>query len=265
MKKITFIGASGAGKSTFYRNLLQARTGNDKWTTPEEERLKLAKAEKWDLLKVNYRNFMLFCLKTGLFKNSHSVFVSDLLSKKEKNAFFSATGPYEGLLEIMLRYCSEESPGVASKKVRMLSFYLDVLVKQVLLLESVGCNKTVVFDDGIFHNNYGLVMPHSLEQVMLKYPEMASVTNPVAIVHCDISLEENIERRKKRLQKGRGTFIEVGMDDVALNKICQESIEAAKIKVQQFREVGVPVLEIDLGGDLDSNVRNALDFIRRFC
>ena len=263
MRKITFIGASGVGKSTLYKSLVKARTDKDLWSTPDEERLKLAKLIKSDFPKPNYKTLMVFLLKMGVFKNSRKNIVSELLWKKEKEAFLKGFGPYEGLLEIMLRYYDEAAPGNASKKIRMLSLYLDILIKDVILLEQNGCKKMVVYDDGIFHNNYGLVMPNSLKEAMSKYPEMATVVNPAAIVHCNISLEENMARRQHRIEKGRGTFMEVGLDQQALLDLSRDSLKAAAEKVQQFREVGIPILELNMSDDLKVNVEKMLHFIRQ--
>jgi hypothetical protein len=215
-------------------------------------------------MRLSYKNFMKFCLKTGLFKTSHSIFISGLLWKKEKEAFLNAVGPYEGLLEIMLKYYSSLNKGPVSKKIRMFSFYLEILIKNVLLLENNGCKNLVLYDDGIFHNNDGLVLPHSLEDAMEKHPEMSLIANPIAVINCYASLEENIRRRKKRVDNGRGTFLEIGMDDSVLKQLSIDSIEASKSKIEQMKVIGIPVLDVNMQDSIESNTTRVIEFVRNY-
>ncbi|WP_176817129.1 hypothetical protein [Franzmannia pantelleriensis] len=148
------------------------------------------------------------------------------------------------------------------KRYKMIKFYFDLLARDVLVPELVlkdVDSLLVLYHDGIVHNNPGL----NLKATEHDDEEYVSIEKkkPEAIVYFKSSLSANLARRKKRVQDGKATFLEMGLSEGQLKEICRESLDIAEGQLFLMRKMSVPVLVIDAEDDLDYSYIKCHKFI----
>ena len=259
MNRIEFLGASGVGKTYLFNQVLSKRTEHNQWITPGEARVQIVKN-----LKHRYRfdaqSLKIALVKTGLFKKNHDGFTKSILKKYENRISFYSD--YNGLIDSLLQTLISNVNREAIKTLRMIKYYYQILFNDVAVLDYFDINQTIVYHDGIIHNNAGINDLTKYQKIICVDPYIYNIITPKGVVYCKLSLEDNFNRRKKRISEGNATSLEKGLDDEKLYKLCERSQIAAQKKVAVMKSAQVPVLEVDTTQFSEENIEAALQFIR---
>lgn len=260
MRKIEFLGASGVGKTYIFNRLIESRsTINDNWVTPGEVKIKIAKSIGNGCFPLNRRTAMRY----NLFKNKHSEWAEDILRKYYVEAFDKCLSTYQGLVELLINGLTRITYINSFDKIKICDFYISC-IKRIAVLDYFNVSDLVVFDDGIIHNNFGIIDFLSYKNIACPTLDIKSKINPVAVVFCKLSLEDNLIRRKKRIAENNGTFLEKKLNDSQLRLLCEKSLEDSQNKVEIMKTMGVPVLEVDMTRNQNENIIDILRFIKNF-
>lgn len=260
MKRIDFLGAPGVGKTTLYNSLLQQRGRHEKWLTVEEAKLLIAKRyvrNNFYSIKELARLLILNTVKKRVLQNKLSENICNSLTKQALKDKLDDWMPFIDL-------CGE-SLGDLSKP----SYYRFLLAKwllsqldDVVLVESVDFNYTVLFDESLSQRATGL-MPWDYsfgERQSRRYYNL--IPPPYAVVYLCAEPQQIIKRITDRPQK---SFI---VQHQGLS--CHELLERTKIAAMIveigagiLRERGIPVLELDAELPIDEIVVVAQNFISK--
>jgi hypothetical protein len=264
MKKIEFIGASGVGKSTLFNELLKYRTRLEIWKTPSEARIKLAKKLPLEIDKISLNTLLLLCLKLNLIRSKHSSIALCVLEKYRTEKIYESMYKYNNLIDMMLRNTINNSEVEPYRKGKRIEFYINLLLRDVLLLEGLSDNDLVVYDDGIIHNTSDFGDESSFYFMTQKNPNIITEILPQGVVFCELDAKEIYSRRKLRIYEGKGTILESNLNDEDLKRICKKSIESSSKKVILLEKYNVPVLKINMKVSTSKNIEMIQQFINKF-
>ncbi|MGE5627298.1 MAG: hypothetical protein ACM3X7_04180 [Solirubrobacterales bacterium] len=259
MKKIEFIGASGVGKTTLFKEMLLF-TENRIWKTPSEARIEIARNMKFDNFK-GLKLLRLLCLKLDILKNKHSNMAIDVLDKYMAQLESENIYKYNEIIDLMLKALFNDYDFDAYRKAEFIKFYMDMLKKDIIALEFSDYNNFVVYEDGILHNSIGLDNEKYFNYMVHKNPGILEIIIPKGVVFCQLSLEENIARRNKRINSGFGTILENNYSQETILEICMRDLDEANSKVDLIKKYGVPILNIDTSKPIKDNVKKVDSFI----
>jgi thymidylate kinase len=260
MKKIEFIGASGVGKTTFYKELLALNKKNRIWKTPAEARIKIAKDMDIKDLK-GLKKLYLLCLKLNIFPSRHSIFASFVLNNYMNEKTYNEIYKYDDLISLMLKAINDDNETEAFRKCKFIAFYINLIIHDVLALEDLRENELIVYDDGIVHNISGLVIEERFNMMTKKNHNILKYIFPQGVIFCELTVEENIKRRKKRIADGKGTFLENNISHEKIVQICRRSIDYANKKIILLEKFNIPVLKINMNDPVRENARLVNEFI----
>jgi len=259
-KRIEFIGASGVGKSMLYKHLIQHNFERKRWETPHEARIRICRSIRGKKMDAK-RKLALGLIKLGVEGSISRKCVKLILSSYRKDVFDQSLKLYNPLFDIKFLSLSKSSipPYI---KFRSAELYLKRVYWDVAILDHFNCTEIVVYDDGIIHNNSGVCDVKQYSETLTKYPGSEEKANPIAIVYCKLSVQENYMRRFNRIQSGKGTFIERSIQEDKLYAECEKSTINAEKKVETMRAYGISILEIDMKESIQNNSERVNYFIQ---
>jgi len=254
MRWVEFIGPSGVGKSYLYGKLLEKRTAAD-WLTPSEgfERI---------LATQNVRNEISAVQKLiSLIKKVYNKEKRDpykrIPSSFKREAVDKYGSRFNFLSEVMLRESASPSELEPKKKLEMISWYYEKRLLPFIALYAGSLVETIVFEDGILHNNQ-LV---NLEKYAAQLDTVGQVIYPDAVVFMKAD-EKVIEKRiKHRNLATGGTFIQWDLTDQQIRQTVKSSIENHAITLEHLNNRDIKILEIDTSGDVSENCDRIHKFI----
>lgn len=264
MNRIEFIGASGAGKTTLFRDVLNERSNNDQWMTPEEARIALAKKEQIAGFKFNLRTVLLFCLKLNLMKKEHTTISNYLLRTYEDQLAFTRVADYHDVIDYSFRSLSVDESIDPYRKVKFMNYYTMLILHDFILVDELKDRPLIVYEEGILHNFSGLSELSDVTQLMTERPDLIKKLLPSGAVYCDLDLEENVNRRKKRLGSGQGTVFERQLDEEGLIALSKDSIKCAQAMIRLLESCDIPILYLNMMDAPDNNRALVKAFIKRF-
>jgi len=263
MKRIEFIGASGVGKTTLFNTVLANRTIIDNWITPEEARVKIVKSLSERIL-IDKRSIKIVCIKANIFKKKHASWATGILQKYENKVFKFCLSDYNCLVDFLFTGLNNNIQLEPIRKAKFIEFYYKILVRDIGLLDYFNVNDTIVYHDGIIHNNSGIQNYSDYNEKVCKKPKVSNKINPIGVIYCKLSLDDNFNRRKHRIanSKNKGTIVERNLNDKELYDLCERSLASTERKANVMKSAGIPVLVIDTSLNTQENVNQIFRFIR---
>lgn len=260
MKKIEFIGASSAGKSTLFNYVAENRCVEDKWVTHKEAKVQLTNKFKKEI----FLDFRKYCIP--LISN-HSGLVHRYLERKLINKYSidildQVVPEYNGLFEILIHALDNSGEMEPHIKMQILNYYFKILTENVALLEYLNYDGTVVYDECLIHNNLGCADYNLYNQSLAKYSDKAAKMKPDGIIFCSIDPKENLKRRKNRIRNGTTRFFERNLSQDDLLELCTKSCFISEHKSKVMHDIGVPLLKVDMSSSNEENALIILSFIR---
>ena len=262
MNRIEFIGASGTGKTYLLNQVLLKRTAHDQWVTPKEARIQIVKNLK-HCYQIDTQSLKIAFIKMGALKNMQDVLTISVLGKYKNSVIKKCLADYDGLIDLFY-YSLMASPYLTpTKKIWLSSLYFNLLINDVLYLDYFGITETIVYDDGIIHNNAGINDWKKYQEKICVDTKIYNKVTPKRVIYCKLGLEDNVKRRKKRTaEERRATILEDGLNDKELQELYERSLITAEKKIAVMKSAQVPVLEIDMARDQNENVEAILRFIK---
>jgi hypothetical protein len=258
IKRIEFIGPSGVGKTTFYNHYLSQRKPESLWFNKEEVIQQYAN----EIINIQELPFRLqFYIKFGIKRNYYEQWFYRHFIKEYKNQIINENiNTYSVLLDILIKDFAENKEIHPFNKLKMFNFYVQRL-EDLAIVNYVGNNQKVLFDDGVIHNNSGLSNPLYLEYLKNCDTTILNLILPSGVIYCGLPLEENLKRRQNRIGSGKGTFLEKDLDMVSLKELTIYSSNKASEKIQNIENLGVPVLQLSMNDSIDKMVSEVDNFI----
>jgi len=258
IKRIEFIGPSGVGKSTFYNHYLSQRKPELHWFSKEEVVQQYAN----EIINIKELPLRLqFYIKFGIKRKYYEQWFYRHFIKGYKNQIINESiDNYSILLDILIKDFAENKEVHPFNKLKMFNFYTQRL-EELALVNHVGNNQKVLFDDGVIHNNSGLSNPLYFESLKNCDTTILKLILPSGVIYCDLPLEENLKRRKNRIGSGKGTFLEKDLDMVSLKKLTIHSNKKVSEKIQNIKNLGIPVLQLNMNDTIDKMVSEVDHFI----
>ena len=261
MNRIEFIGASGVGKTTLFNMILAKRIENDRWLTPEEARVRIIRSMNPGSIKISRQSIKAFLLNKKIFTSKHINWSISILKKYEEEIFDSCLSDYNPLIDLLISDLANDAQLEAKMKTRIIQYYMGILMWDVVILDFFNINDVIIYHDGIIHNNKGTCnYKYYLEKVCSK-PSIRKRINPVGIVYCKISLDDNFNNRKQRIAEGKGTFIERALNDKELLCSCRQELILAESQANVMEKVGIPSIKVDMSLNNSKNAKQILQFI----
>lgn len=162
MKWIEFMGPSGAGKSFLYERLVEHRTSNDSWITPEEAFEIVLEQSDFGMKLYLKRKFD--ALTRLLLSRKHKPF--ELIpSKYQKKAIDTHGTRFNFLSEIFIQEFADAKNSEPKHNINLISWYYYKVLLPFIVLHASNINRTIVFEDGIVHNNRGIARLDALQNM----------------------------------------------------------------------------------------------------
>lgn len=262
--KIEFIGASGVGKSTLFNEITENKPETAIWLTPLEARISLAKNKRIRQCTQSSHAIMLALLKLHLFKQKHALLSSYVLRDDVKELIYNSMDSYNDIIELSLQALVTNQKIEPYRKAIFMEFYANLIIQDVLLPELLSGNPIIVYDDGIIHNSVGLTDETRFRELSNKNPSLLKRLLPQGVVFCELSLDDNLNRRKRRIAEGKGTILENQLTDEELIDICKESIETSEKIIDIFKRHSIPILRLNMNNSTKGNVKLFNQFIESY-
>ncbi|CAN5169240.1 hypothetical protein BH23BAC3_BH23BAC3_30160 [soil metagenome] len=255
MRWVEFIGPSGVGKSYLFGKLLKKRSAAE-WITPDEGFERIFES-------LNERNEIRLNQK-------FIIFLKRLLNQKKKNPYKRIPSSYKKeavdkygsrfnfLSGIMIKEFATISKLESKKKLEMISWYYENRLLPFIVLYADELNETIVFEDGIFHNNSMVNLGKYIDQIETE----GQVIYPDAIICIMADPETIFERIKHRNSITGGTFIQRDYTDKQIKKSVKSSLNKHRAIVSHLKNNNRMVLEIDATENVVKNCRIINQFIR---
>lgn len=249
MKRIEMVGASGVGKTTLYEKL-------DRIPKTKRSYLTLKDAYKTAALscEIPVRQVKLFIyqqlLKSGLVKNKERGLGKVILIEhiNKKTDIRSKYDPFNISFDIMYHYLKgEPSPYLVEKRMKK---FLNAVDNYLLLKQGLPGNDLVLIDEGILHSHKGIT-EYGFKKYNHQQLKMDPAFNADGIIHCLNTEEIVFKQALKRKEEGIKTFGQGHLNRVELREHVKKSLLINKKKVEGFREIGIPVMQIHTGEKIE--------------
>lgn len=265
MKRVEFLGASGVGKSTLIKNILETRTAHDHWYLPEEARRQIAQSFTYKNVIGLKQLISLFLVKHGIGNPATIRTAVDLLLTNHESAVYETTArKYSGIIGLMIHKINSDSSIDSLIKAHIIKTAYNSLIKNIALIDHFGFEHVVLYDESLFKNNMWFFNAEDYRTLISARTNHQSCENPDLVVYCDLSIAETFRRRKERIAKRNRKDQESLMNDDDLLQSCQKMRLYSESKVQALKENGIKVLTLDMTQDLLINSNKVIDSLRKF-
>jgi len=252
---VELIGPSGVGKSYLFKELLKTRNSED-WITPEEAFETLY--EKLTLnSEISLKNRFLSSLKRYLLQRETDTF-NKIPSDIKRSSIEDHGSRFNFLSELLIKKLATESKLEPKKKIKMISWYYENRLIPFIVLYAANLDRTIVFEDGIFHNN--LIM--NLEKYTDQIETEGQIIYPDAIICLNAEPEMIFDRIKHRNRTAGGTFIQRDYSDKQLKESVRSSVEDHHTIFNQLKKNDQMILEIDATDSVLENCEKINSFIK---
>jgi len=257
MRRIVLIGASGVGKTTLYKKLYQI---------PKSQRsyIVLKEAFKTAALncEVSVRQFNIFLcqqvLKYNLIRRKE-LGLGKVILQAWANGNGDERDKYDTVsasFDILYHFLKDE-PNPYYVKKRMTRFLRKV--DDYLLLEDfLPADTLVMVDEGMTTHHYPGITKYGWQEYTREQLISDPVFNPEGLIHCVRSAEEIFKQALKRRENGIYTFSHGPLNKKELRKHIDKNILKDIKKIESFKKLGIPVLEVNTGEDF-TTLRETID------
>jgi len=265
MKRVEFLGASGVGKSTLIKNILDTRKAHDHWYLPEEARRQIAQSLTYKNAKGLKQLISLFIVKHDIGKPVTIRTAVDILLMRYEPAVYETTArKYSGIIDLMIHKINSDPSIEPLIKAHIIKTAYNSLIRNVALIDHFGFEHVVLYDESLFKNNMWFFNTEDYRALITARTNHQSCENPDLIVYCDLSIEETFRRRKERIAKRNRKDQESLMNDDNLMRSCQKMRLFTESKVKALKENDINVLTLDMTQDLFVNTNKVIDSLRKF-
>lgn len=248
---IEMMGPSGVGKSYWYRYIKQEYPH----ITPEAV---LSRRAPMDALHLGRRGKIKQKLDSyGILPNRYLPGLHKEIARRTINRFGVVDQEVDdklpidlvGYLDVLWRHNSQAKDPI--RRAKMISFVLRRRLPRFIAVAILASETDVIcFEDGIVHNNGGISAEYTDNNHIPCCPDyVLYLTADPAYV---------LNNRMTRLAKGRGTFVERGLSESDLEKLCCDARARVEKKVGHLAQHGASVIRIDVEAD-DNQVKDAID------
>jgi len=254
MKVVALLGPSGVGKTFLYErlfNTLQERAYLNVREACIKAAVNLKPRFDWNRRYLYYR-----MLKSGLFDfKAYGLARRSLAADRlwsDHSEFYSVS------LDLLNTYLKSEDDAAVYKR-RVENF--NRCIQLDLVLESrLNADDLVLFDEGTLHHHHGL-NAFSIEPYTAEAIKEDRALNPFAVISCELPLEKNLERIKRRRIQGLHTFSHQHLSDAELATYVAENNAAYRLKLDWLKTTGIPFLILNTENSISQNVQDAHSFL----
>ncbi len=258
MKKICFIGAPGAGKSTLYNALING-VGQREWLTSIEAKLAVGKLNPGSMdSDIKQRLLRLIFLRGVFFREKYSVISDYILKKIIYESFDSMRLVYEPLFDMAYKGLDSEVKDPVSRM--LVSAFFIKLAKDEMLLNYYNPDKTVVFDDSMWQSIRGV---KKYFNSITDKEFISRMPHPDAVVHFFTSAERIFAQIKKRRSDGKLNTSHYSLSDDELYESIKNDLENSRFKTELFERAGIRILKINTASEIHENLILVNDFINQ--
>lgn len=238
-KIVEFIGPSGAGKTTTYRELCKKWTPNSTWV-PSGKSSFPVRNRKTTIKKL---------LKYSLFKQNSS-FINGKLLKDAREKFFNENPEFMNLVWDSI---STKPAYINGRDIRYDS--LLCIVKHCgrsQLMKDYDKSKYCVTESGLVHNINLTVNSDTPSEYYEQLDMLINLLSEYANVFINFKIDENtlIERRLKRIKP---TFLEEKLTDEQIVHRCRQSIQKKNMCIELLKKKKFLVYDIDASKSVEYN------------
>ena len=260
MRRIEFIGASCVGKSTLFNKVLSLRDINDNWSYPSESQLNIVKQLQDRKYGFNRRGLIMM----GLWRSQHAKWVREILENYKNPALMAFADVFDGLVGLYMKHLDTDKSVSNIRKLQLLNLYYNRLVYDVILPLYYSPDALNVYDDGIIAINSGIFDVTEFKINALSENKNASIVLPVGVIYCKLSLNSNVLRMNKRVNKGQGNYAIRKMKEQEIEKNCHKGLLAAQGIFTVMDALSIPSIIVDMEKDVLFNAKQVIKFIRTF-
>jgi len=246
VRRIELIGASGVGKTTLYNKL---------GSIPRKNRCYLTLKDAYKTAALNceipVRQVQLFfyrqLLKSGMAKNKERglgkiILMEHLNGETDQRSKYNA---FSVSFDILYHYLKDE-PGPFYVKKRM-SRFLRTIDDYLLLDQGLSETEPVLVDEGMTTHHYPGITEYGFQTYSTEQLKSDPVFSPSGIIYCVQSPEIIFEQAIRRRENGTKTFSHGRLNNEELRRHIEKNILKDERKINSYRKIGVPVLEINTG------------------
>jgi hypothetical protein len=248
MKRIDFIGAPGVGKSTLYRELLRQRNKGDKWLTPLEARVRIAKSKSFPGNEKSMRDSIkALILRTGPLKFLHPYCVK---SAQTQQLLIAQQHYYKKLPELFCDYMGRSADEPLLKIMRAAWLLEDLEV--IATINAHSLSEAVLFDEGLTQKIFTwFVLDNQFDLHTLPLPDA------FVYFHCDPGI---VHERMETREKTPFQHLFYGKEQIhTIHQIQTERLEQGAKSLARF---GIKGIAIDASGPLKDNMARIQQFIK---
>ncbi len=255
MQRVDFLGASGVGKSTFYKELLNNRTKSAVWMTPIEAKTKIA----YQYIRQNGGSVKEYLframLKRALCKRLHPLLVRNILFNQQQESIWREKDRYAQFFETALKGATiKENPCL--RLLRIVWFY--EALNDVLFIENSKLSGLVLFNDSL-SQRFNIILSSSQGYCKtLAFDYFKNIPLPFGLIYCKLNEDKTINRIIKR-STIKTIFAHRDIEFEVLFKNIQLQLSIAEIGADVLKSRGVKVFEIDMENLPENNVKLITD------
>ena len=255
MKRIDFLGASGAGKTAVFYELTRKYSREKRWFTPKEAKAAVARQylkQNKGILK-NYKPALL--LNLPLFRPFHPQVSSYILRSHSTELLWKNAQRDDLFLSIVLKGAGFENREPLHRLLGI-NWFVPVY-RDVLIMENNSLDPLVLFDESLSQKVYGITHweKGAFEEITAAY--FNNIPLPAGLIHFNITSQTAFKRLKERPKVTTGQRNITGEE---LFNVIAAQVNIARIGVDIIKYRGVKVLEIDS----ELPIERKADYINKF-
>ena len=240
MKRIDFLGASGAGKSAVFDAIARSASREKQWFTPKEA--KTAAARQY--IKQNKRMVKDFkptlLLNLPLFRPFHPQVSNYVLRTHGTKLLWENAQRDKPFLNTVLKGAGFENREPLHRLLGI-NWFVPVY-RDVLIMENSPLESLVIFDESLSQKVYGIThwKQGAFEEITAAY--FNSIPLPAGLIHFKIASQTAMERLNERPKVTTGQRNSTGEE---LFNVISAQVDIARTGADIIKYRGVKVLEIE--------------------
>jgi hypothetical protein len=249
MKIIEFIGPQAIGKSTTFKAFMKMNIKN-KFITEQQAYQDILNFRRKDLTLM--KKLFYIILKFSLYKKLKNIGFSYLINSIKDNVYKQYNDLYEPIINSFFEGFNKMNDIPARFKIRFTTYYYK-LIQTHILLKHTPINKIVVLEEGIIHNNFGIMNISDLSQIKHLMPEL--------LICLKLEDQLYLKRRFNRDEKENNNRKFSHSD---LTKKYMEYINKNDKKIEFFIENNIPCLVLNADDKPKDNAIRILKTLNTF-